>query len=186
MDLRRVAAHAPVGSLAGRDPTGTVNHDIVSNLDFAETLLDAAGVAVPSEMQGRSMVPVLQGHTPADWRKGFYYHYYEHPGPHNVARQYGVITERYKLVYFYEPDTKYWELFDLSKDPMELKSVYDLPEYAAVQKELHQKLDALRAELKVPAEDPPESRIGGGKPGAKAKQRPGGKPGRKPQPAAQS
>lgn len=139
---------------------GTVNkNDIVSNLDFAETFLDAAGVAIPPEMQGRSMLPVLRGHTPADWRSGFYYHYYEHPGPHNVARQYGVITDRYKLVYFYEPQFNYWELFDLKTDPMEMKSVYDDPKYADVQKDLHTQLDRLRAELKVPAQDPAESLI---------------------------
>jgi len=86
---------------------GSVNNDIVSNLDFAETFLEAAGVAVPPEMQGHSMVPVLKGQTPKDWRTAFYYHYYEHPGPHNVPRQYGVITDRYKLVHFYEPQYNY-------------------------------------------------------------------------------
>jgi arylsulfatase A-like enzyme len=139
---------------------GSVNKtDIVSNLDFAETFLDAAGVPVPAEMQGRSLLPVLKGQTPSDWRTGFYYHYYEHPGPHNVARQYGVITDRYKLVYFYEPQFNYWELFDLKNDPMEMKSVYDDAAYAAVQKDLHAQLDRLRAELKVPAPDPAESVI---------------------------
>jgi arylsulfatase A-like enzyme len=140
-------------------PGGVNKADIVSNLDFAETFLDAAGVAVPPEMQGRSFVPVLRGQTPADWRTGFYYHYYEHPGPHNVARQYGVITDRYKLVYFYEPQFNYWELFDLRTDPMEMQSVYNDPNYADVQKDLHAQLDRLRAELKVPAQDPQESLI---------------------------
>jgi arylsulfatase A-like enzyme len=139
---------------------GTVNTDMVSNLDFAETFLDAAGINVPAEMQGRSMVPIFQGHTPADWRSDFYYHYYEHPGVHNVARQYGVITDRYKLVHFYEPAMNYWELFDLKTDPMEMKSVYDDPAYAATQADMHQRLDRLRKDLKDPATDPPESRTG--------------------------
>jgi arylsulfatase A-like enzyme len=145
---------------------GSVNHDMVSNLDFAETFLDVAGIPLPAEMQGRSMVPVLKGQTPADWRKAFYYHYYEHPAEHNVPRHYGVVTGRYKLVYFYEPEMNYWELFDLKQDPHEMKSVYADPHYATVRKELHAELDHLRAELKVPAEDPPESLIGGqgGKP----------------------
>jgi len=138
---------------------GSVNRDLVSNLDFAETLLEAAGVAVPGEMQGRSLVPLLKGHTPADWRKSFYYHYYEYPGPHDVARHYGVVTARYKLVYFYEPQFDYWELFDLEKDPRELTSVYGRPEYAEVQKELHAELARLRRELKVPDPDPPETAI---------------------------
>jgi arylsulfatase A-like enzyme len=138
---------------------GGVNQDIVSNLDFAETFLDAAGVKVPAEMQGRSMLPILKGQTPGSWRKSFYYHYYEHPGPHNVPRQYGVVTARYKLVYFYEPDENYWELFDLDKDPHELKSVYGQADYAKVQKELEGELKRLRTELKVPDPDPPETAI---------------------------
>jgi arylsulfatase A-like enzyme len=138
---------------------GSTNADIVSNLDFAETLLDAAGVSVPADMQGQSLLPILKGQTPADWRKGFYYHYYEHPGPHNVAKQYGVITDRYKLVYFYEPEFNYWELFDLKNDPHELRSVYDDSNYSAVRSDLHGLLKRLRAEYKEPAEDPPESMI---------------------------
>ena len=137
----------------------TTNDDITSNLDIAETFLDAAGVAIPKEMQGRSMVQLLKGQTPADWRKSFYYHYYEHPAVHNVPKQYGVITDQYKLVHFYEPEYNYWELFDLKKDPLELKSVYDDPAYADVQKQLHEELDKLRKDLKVPEQDPPGSII---------------------------
>ncbi len=138
---------------------GTVNADIVSNLDFAETFLDAAGVAVPKDMQGRSLKPVLKGETPADWRKSFYYHYYEYPGPHAVARHYGVVTDRYKLVRFYEPGTDYWELFDRKTDPQEMASVYSKPDYAATQKELHAELDKLRRDLAVPNPDPAETMI---------------------------
>ena len=139
---------------------GGVNKDMVSNLDFAETFLEAAGVPIPARMQGRSLLPLLQGRTPADWRKSFYYHYYEHPAEHNVARQYGVVTDRYKLVHFYEPEFNYWELFDLKKDSQELKSVYGLPRYAKAQRDLEQQLARLRAELKVPAQDPPGTVIG--------------------------
>jgi arylsulfatase A-like enzyme len=148
---------------------GSVNADIVSNLDFAETFLDAAGsgAKIPAEMQGRSLVPVLKGETPADWRKAFYYHYYEHPAVHNVARHYGIVTARYKLAYFYEPEFNYWELFDLQNDPHELKSVYDDPTYAEVRKTLHQELDNLRRQLKVPEHDPPETIIAPPKPTAR-------------------
>ncbi len=138
---------------------GAVNKDIVSNLDIAETFLDAAGITPPAEMQGRSLVPLLKGQTPADWRKSFYYHYYEHPAVHSVHRHYGVVTSRYKLVYFYEPDADYWELFDLQKDPKEMRSVYGQPEYAEVQKELHAELKRLRKDLKVPDPDPKEADI---------------------------
>jgi arylsulfatase A-like enzyme len=137
-----------------------VNKDIVSNLDFAETFLEAAGIKVPAEMQGASLMPLFKGQTPETWRKSFYYHYYEHPGVHSVYRHYGVVTHRYKLVYFYEPDANYWELFDLEKDPRELKSVYGQTEYAKVQKELEAELARLRKELKVPDPDPKETEIG--------------------------
>lgn len=138
---------------------GSVNRDIVSNLDFAETFLDACGVAVPDEMQGRSLVPLLHGETPDDWRKSFYYHYYEYPGPHNVRRHYGVVTDRYKLVRFYEPEVDYSELFDLRTDPHEMRSVYDDAEYAETRQTLSAELGRLRKELRVPETDPPASSI---------------------------
>jgi arylsulfatase A-like enzyme len=141
----------------GKTKPGSVSKDIVSNVDFAETFLDAAGAAVPAEMQGHSLVPVLKGQTPPDWRKSFYYHYYEHPAVHNVARHYGVVTDRYKLVHFYEPEFNYWELFDDQKDPHELHSVYGDSGYADVQKNLEKELARLRTELKVPEVDPPLS-----------------------------
>ncbi len=138
---------------------GRVSKEIVSNLDFGETFLDAAGIPVPAEMQGRSVLPILKGKPPADWRKSFYYHYYEFPGSHSVARHYGVATDRYKLVYFYEPNMNYWELFDLKKDPHELKSVFSDPEYAKVRGELETELQRLRRDLKLPDKDPPSSTI---------------------------
>jgi len=131
----------------------------VSVIDFAGTFLEAAAVESPKDLHGRSLVPVLKGQTPADWRKSFYYHYYEYPGPHAVRRHYGVVTDRYKLVHFYESDVNEWELFDLKTDPQEMKSVYGRTEYAEVQKQLEAELNRLRAELKVPARDPPETMI---------------------------
>ncbi|MBP8304616.1 MAG: sulfatase [Phycisphaerae bacterium] len=136
---------------------GSVNQAIVSNLDFAETFLEAAGVPVPAEMQGRSLLPLLRGSTPSDWRRGFYYHYYEFPGWHSVQRHYGLVTDRYKLVRFYGPAMDYWELFDLRSDPHELTSVYDRAEYASVRKGLEVELARLRTDLAVPATDPPEA-----------------------------
>jgi len=126
---------------------GTRNRrDIVSNLDFAETFCEVAGLEVPAGMQGRSLVPVLQGHTPADWRKSFYYHYYEWPAVHNVRPHYGVINDQFKLVKFYG-DVDYWELFDLQKDPEEMTSIYGNPAYAATQKEMHAELERLQKQL---------------------------------------
>jgi len=131
---------------------GSVNTDIVSNLDFAETFLDIAGVKIPKDMQGASLVPLLKGRTPKNWRTHFYYHYYEFPGAHNVARHYGVTNGRQKLIYFYQNDE--WELFDLKKDPNELTSVHGDSDYAKVQRDLLAELKRLRAKYKVPEKDP--------------------------------
>jgi arylsulfatase A-like enzyme len=136
---------------------GSTNKNLVSVLDFASTFLEAAGVSVPDDIQGRSLAQVMKGQTPDDWRKSFYYHYYEFPGPHSVRKHYGVVTDRYKLVHFYEPEMNYWELFDRQTDPREMKSVYDDPKYADARQELEQELKRLRRELKVPEQDPPES-----------------------------
>lgn len=143
----------------GKIKPGSANTNIVSNIDFAPTFLESAGIDVPKEMHGRSLMSILQGKTPKDWRASFYYHYYEYPGPHNVRRHYGVVTNRYKLVHFYEPDVDYWELFDLQKDPKELTSVFDRAEYATVQNDLQGELARLRRELKVPNPDPAETEI---------------------------
>lgn len=124
---------------------GSTNTDMVSNLDFAETFLDMAGVKIPADMQGRSMVSILKGKTPSDWRKEHYYHYYEYPAVHSVKRHYGISTERYKLIHFYY-DIDEWELFDLKKDPMEMKNVYNDPEYKDVITDLRSRLRKLMAE----------------------------------------
>ena len=122
---------------------GVENNDLVSNLDFAETFLDLAEANIPDDMQGRSLVPVLEGNTPEDWRDAHYYHYYEHPSEHDVRRHYGITTDKYKLIHFYY-DMDVWELYDLEKDPSEMNNVYGDSEYAEVQKELHKKLEELR------------------------------------------
>ncbi len=139
----------------GVTKAGSTTDAIVSNVDFAQTFLEMAGVRAPEEMQGRSLVSLLQGNPAADWRKSFYYHYYEYPAPHHVRPHYGVVTDRYKLVHFYTPDVNYWELFDRETDPLELKSVYGDPKYAEARTELHEEVKRLRQELKVPDEDDP-------------------------------
>ena len=133
----------------GQVEPGSVNDDIVSNLDFPATLLDVAGVPVPDDMQGRSLVPVLQGKTPADWRKSFYYHYYEYPSVHMVKKHEGVYDGRFKLIHFYD-DIDEWEFFDILNDPNEMLNVYTKPEYAQEVARLHAELDRLRSELRVP------------------------------------
>jgi arylsulfatase A-like enzyme len=149
----------------GVTPPGSACGDMVSTLDLAPTLMAAAGVGgrrkppMPTDLHGKNLRPVLDGKTPTDWRKSFYYHYYEYPGPHDVRKHYAVVTDRYKLVRFYEPGVDYWELFDRQTDPRELTNVYDKPEYAAARKELEAELTRLRAELQVPDPDPSEALI---------------------------
>jgi arylsulfatase A-like enzyme len=125
---------------------GSVREEFVSNLDFAETFLAIAGVEVPADMQGKSLVPLLTGEpTPADWRKSFYYHYYEFPGDHAVAKHFGIRTQRYKLIHYYQAGE--WELFDLEEDPRELKSVYADEKYAGIVEDLKRQLAELRKQF---------------------------------------
>lgn len=125
-------------------PAGSVNDQLVQNLDFAPTFLDFAGVEVPDEIQGESMKGLLSGKKNQPWRDGIYYHYYEYPhGWHKVKRHYGVRTDRYKLIHFYH-DIDTWELYDLENDPHEMNNLYGHAAYADIREGMHQKLKELR------------------------------------------
>lgn len=123
----------------------SVQRAMILNVDFAPTLLDLAGLPAPPDLQGRSFKPLLEGRTPADWRTAWYYRYYHYPGDHRVQPHYGVRTDRYKLIYFNRLDC--WELFDLKRDPHELRNVYDQPRYAPIVRRLKDDLVRLRREL---------------------------------------
>lgn len=151
-------------------PPGSVNMDLVQNIDFAETFLDLADTEIPSDMQGKSLVPLLKGQTPDDWRDALYYHYYEYPGEHRVRRHEGVVTDRYKLIRFYGydvPDGEAFELYDLERDPQEMQSAYTNPEYADIIKQLKVKLQELRDQYEVV--DIPQVKPTYGEPGSKMK-----------------
>jgi arylsulfatase A-like enzyme len=141
---------------------GTTSAAMALNLDFAPTLLDAAGVAVPAEMQGRSLLPVLRGRTPADWRTSMYYRYYHDPGDHNTRAHYGVRTVTHKLIYYWKKDQ--WELFDLVNDPMELHNLYGEPGQekiaASLKSELQRLKQAVRDDDQFANEQPPQG-VGG-------------------------
>ncbi|MCB9218190.1 MAG: sulfatase [Ignavibacteriales bacterium] len=123
---------------------GIVNKEnMVVNIDYAPTFLDYAGVAIPNEMQGKSLRKILDGKNPADWRKAVYYHYFEYPAEHGVKRHYGIRTERYKLIHFYY-DIDAWELYDLEKDPHEINNIYNNNEYQNIIVELKSELQKLR------------------------------------------
>ena len=114
---------------------------MVQNIDYAPTFMEMAGLRAPASVQGRSLVPLLRGESPADWRHSVYYHYYD-PG-HGVQKHYGIRTERYTLANFYPVNE--WELFDLEKDPLQLRSVYADPAYAKTLAELKTELARVRA-----------------------------------------
>jgi arylsulfatase A-like enzyme len=129
---------------------GTTNDQLVQNLDFAQTILEAAQVSAPGDMQGQSLVPLFKGEK-VEWRDALYYHYYEYPSVHAVKRHYGVRTDQYKLIHFYR-DIDEWEMYDLSEDPQEMQSVYGNPAYADVQAQLHLRLKELQEQYQDPIE----------------------------------
>jgi arylsulfatase A-like enzyme len=146
---------------------GRVDARFVQNIDYAPTILDLAGVPVPRQMQGRSLRPLLEGASPRDWRRSVYYTYYENSWaalagkgkealsdptfqyftPHRVSPHRGVRTERHKLIEYYT-ESDYWELFDLEKDPHELRNVYGDPAYERVAGMLKSELRRLQQQYK--------------------------------------
>ena len=128
------------------DP-GSASDQMVQNLDFAQTILDAAGVPFPADMQGESLLPLFRGEEENWDRDAVYYHYYEYPAVHMVKRHYGIVTREYKLAHFYY-DVDEWELYDRHKDPQEMLNVYDDPAYVDIVKDLKTKLAELRVKYK--------------------------------------
>jgi arylsulfatase A-like enzyme len=118
---------------------------LVLNVDVAPTLLELAGVPVPSWMQGRSLVPLLDGRTPA-WRDAFLYEYYEYPAEHCVRKNRGIRTDRWKLIHFWEQPEE-WELYDLERDPDETTNLAGRREHRATEQALRERLATLRREL---------------------------------------
>lgn len=109
---------------------GTKVHNVVSNVDWAPTILSMTGTAIPKQLQGKSFLPVLKGQN-ANWQDQAYYHYYEYPEPHRVAPHFGLRTDRYTLARFYGPDS-FWELYDIQKDPHNLKNLYGQKGYEKI------------------------------------------------------
>ena len=112
---------------------------LVQNIDYAPTFLDLAGIVVPDDVHGKSLVPLITGKKTKNWRKSVYYHYYEYPGPHDVKRHYGIRTDRYKLIHFYN-DIDQWELYDLKLDPNEVTNLYGRKGYEDLTKSLFDQL----------------------------------------------
>jgi arylsulfatase A-like enzyme len=116
------------------------NNDIITNIDFAPIILEAAGVEIPQEIQGRSFFNNLLDKKPADWPTSMYYHYYEFPFWHHVHPHYGIRNERYKLAHFYH-NQDIWEFYDLEKDPEEMINAIDDEDYSSI-------IESMKIELK--------------------------------------
>ena len=123
--------------------------EMVQNIDYAPTFLDVAGAKVPSDIQGQSFLPLLEGKKPANWRQSLYYHYYEYPAEHSVCRHYGIRTKRYSLMHFYN-DINAWELYDLKKDPDQMHNIYGKLGMEKLTKNLKKQL----LQLQVQYDDP--------------------------------
>ena len=120
---------------------------LVQNLDIAPTLLDMAGISVPKDFQGKSIRAIWQ-QDESPWRDALYYQYYEKG--FGATPHYGVRTNRYKLIHFYDDEMDSWELYDLQNDSSEMKNLYEDPAYTNLVGELKEKLKELRLEYKVP------------------------------------
>ena len=137
---------------------GSINDDMILNLDFAQTFLDCTNVDQTDEMQGRSFRPLMNGKTIEDWRTSMYYRYWMHLAHHHVYAHYGLRTHDHKLIYYYadglgtpgsadDPKPPEWELFDLKKDPHEINSVYNNPDYSEIQAQLTSELYQLQSKF---------------------------------------
>ena len=142
-------------------PAGGETGELVQNLDFAPTLLDAAGVRVPDDMQGKSFLSIAKGEIPSNWRDAIYYRYWMNRGHFNIPGHLGLRTKRYKLIYFYDSDRgpdgrtlvkgarpnvrdPFWEFYDLDEDPHEVNNVCGESRYADRIRTLKQRLGRLR------------------------------------------
>ena len=123
---------------------GSRDNHLIQNIDYAPTFLEMAGAPVPNDMQGRSLLPLLKGKSPDNWRDSIYYHYYEYPSVHMIPRHYGIRTQRYKLMHFYQFGDE-WELYDLKTDPDELNNIYGKPEHAKLQSRIKNRLTKLQS-----------------------------------------
>ncbi|MFN5638912.1 MAG: sulfatase/phosphatase domain-containing protein, partial [Akkermansiaceae bacterium] len=136
---------------------GVRTKTMIQNIDYAPTFLEVAGAPIPNDIQGKSLLPILknEGEAPTDWRSAIYYEY-SGEYTHSVAAHDGVRNDRYKLMHF--PDTKKWMLFDLEKDPQEMKNIMAEKEYETVLKDMRGLYDSLRKQYQVTTSTFPDQR----------------------------
>lgn len=130
--------HLPQGM-----PRRGIVEEPVQNIDFAPTFMQIAGIdTIPADIQGISLLPLLQATEPVSpdrWRDCIYYHYHEYPAEHAVKRHYGIRTDRYSLMHFYN-DIDHWELYDLQADPQQMHNIYGRPGTEALTARLMERL----------------------------------------------
>ena len=126
----------------GKIKAGSVNEVMTQTIDYAPTMLDAAGIPVPAFMQGLSLVPMMTGKERSLDRPFLYYRFYEYKADHTVLEHLGIRGDRYKLIYFYTVNE--WEFYDLKKDPGEQKNLFNSPEHFALVKGMKAELLKLR------------------------------------------
>lgn len=132
----------------GMDRRGDIT-EMVQNIDYAPTFLEIAGVEIPADIQGVSLLPLLKGDKPENWRDALYYHYHEYPAEHAVKRHYGVSDGHHKLIHFYN-DIDKWELYDLDKDPSEMNNIYGRPGTESITADMRKKLKDLQEQYDDP------------------------------------
>jgi arylsulfatase A-like enzyme len=120
-----------------------INNELVQNIDYAPTFLEAAGIDIPDDIQGESLLPLLKGKAELEGRTALYYHYFEYPAEHMVKRHNGIRTDRYKLIHYYN-DIDVWELYDLQNDPTEMNNIYGQEGTEKLTRELKQQLAELQ------------------------------------------
>jgi arylsulfatase A-like enzyme len=141
----------------GNVQRGIESNALVQNIDYAPTYLDVAGATKLESMSGTSLIPLLDGKTPGNWRSDLYYHYYDYPAVHQVRRHDGVRDDRYKLIHFYGEgfgkdkgnDINCNELYDLQNDPNELNNLYGQESVKEITERLQKRLDTYRTTLKI-------------------------------------
>ncbi|MBR1890011.1 MAG: sulfatase [Alloprevotella sp.] len=148
MQLPRTLQKEREANLHDKGDDGLI-HEMVQNIDYAPTFLELAGAQVPADMDGVSLLPLLKGEHPKNWRHSLYYHYYEFPAEHSVKRHYGVFDGRYKLIHFYQ-DIDAWELYDLQADPHELHNIYGQPGTEKATRRMRKELKRLQLQYHDP------------------------------------
>jgi len=130
-----------------QDLRGRRSEALTLSIDYAPTMIQWAGADIPSRMQGRSLVPLIEGKTPADWRTDIFYEYIFEMFPGDIPKSIGVRDARWKYVRYTAPRPQFEQLFDLESDPLELVNLADDPAHTGTLDRLRGRLDDYRKSL---------------------------------------